>query len=313
MRKFILIIFLLNSSFGVFAQNDSLDDISLRRMINLSEVVIRSNLDVGRFIQLVKKDTTFYKAFRNLRVLGYISMNDLRMFDKRGRVKALLQSKTRQHVSAGCRTMDVLEEKITGDIYDKKGGYNYYTSELYAGLFFTKGKICGENNIVKGIEFSTQSKKGMDKHKEQLKMLFFDPGKRIPGIPFMGDKGNVFDTDNAKFYDLNIDLADYDGQYCYVFTINAKAGLSSGDRNKIVIDKMITWFNSKTLEIVGRNYDLSYNAGLYDFNVQMEVLLSKFGNLLVPRIIRYKGSWNVAFKKREIGGFTATLSSFSSN
>ena len=53
--------------------------------------------------------------------------------------------------------------------YDAKHNYNYLTGELYASLFFTKGSVCGENNIVKGHVISTESKSGIDKHKEQLK------------------------------------------------------------------------------------------------------------------------------------------------
>ncbi len=34
--------------------------------------------------------------------------------------------------------------------------YNYYTAQLYAGLFFTKGKVCGETNIVKGVSFDAK-------------------------------------------------------------------------------------------------------------------------------------------------------------
>jgi hypothetical protein len=73
---------------------------------------------------------------------------------------------------------------------------------------------------------------------------------------------------------------------------------------------MVTWFNAKTMEIMARNYDLSFNAGVYDFNVHMEVQLTRFGNLLVPKTLRYKGNWNVLFKKRERGVFTATLFDF---
>ena len=69
----------------------------------------------------------------------------------------------------------------TGDFYDKDRDYNYYTAELYASLFFTKGQVCGETNIVSGLQRNVKSKKGIEKHKEQLKMLFFDPGKKIPG------------------------------------------------------------------------------------------------------------------------------------
>src|SRR5687767_1132906 len=183
MKVFLSIIFLVITQV-VFSQNeDSLDNLRLSKMIELSEVVVRNNLDVASFIQRVKNDTTFYKAFRNLRVISFTALNDIRMQDKKGKVKATLQSKTRQHVSKRCRSMEVINESVTGDFYEKDGGYNYYTAELYAGLFFTKGAICGETNIVSGLQRDVRSKKGIEKHKEQLKMLFFDPGKKIPGIP----------------------------------------------------------------------------------------------------------------------------------
>ena len=292
------------------AQEDSLDNQRLAQMMNLSEVVMRSDLNVPKFIQRVKEDTTFYKAFRTLHVLGFTSLNDIRIIDKNGKQKASLQSRTKQQRNAGCRTMEVLEEKATGDFYTADSNYNYYTAQLYAGLFFTNGSVCNENNIVKGIDFSTRSKKGMAKHKEQLKMLFFNPGKKISGIPFIGDKIDIFDPDRAQYYNFKIDQADYEGQSCYVFSISSKEDLRGGKKDKIVIDNMITWFNAKTMEIMARNYDISYNAGVYDFDVHMEVELTKFGTHLVPKTLRYKGNWNVIFKKRERGIFTATLFDF---
>lgn len=292
---------------------DSIDSERLAKMVSLSEVVMRSDLNVPSFIQRVKDDTTFYKAFRNLRVLGFTSLNDIRIMDKKGKRKAGLQSKTRQHRRHGCRTMEVLEETTDGDFYDSQHEYNYYTAELYAGLFFTRDSVCGENNIVKGIEFSPRAKKGMAKHKEQLKMLFFNPGKKINGIPLMGDKIDIFDPDRARFYDFIIDQGDYEGQQCYVFTIRAKETLREGKKDKIVIDNMVTWFNAKTMEVMVRNYDMSYEAGVYDFDVHMEVQMTKFGNYLVPRTLRYSGDWDVITKKRERGLFTATLFDFRAN
>jgi hypothetical protein len=292
------------------AQTDSAETEAVSRMISLTEVVVRSDLNVPKFLQRIKDDTTFYKSFRNLHILNFTSLNDIRMMDKNGELKASLQSKTRQNVSEGCRTMDVLEETTTGDIYNSDGSFNYYTAQLYAGLFFTTGKICGETNIVKGIELDVKSKSGLDKHKEQLKMLFFNPGKKIPGIPFIGNKINIFDPDVARYYDFTIDLGDYEGQYCYIFSIKAKADLSKDEKNNIVFDNITTWFNSKSMEIVGRKYDLSYNSGVYEFDVHMEVLMTRFEEYLVPRVIRYNGDWDVIFKKRERGIFTATLFDF---
>ncbi|HEX2533748.1 MAG TPA: hypothetical protein VHK69_08430 [Chitinophagaceae bacterium] len=292
------------------ARVDTSDVEAVRRMVQLSEVVIRTDLNVGRFLQLVKNDTTFYKAFRNLRILGFTSLNDISLTDKRGRVQASLRSKTRQVRSGGCRTMEVLEEKTTGDFYEGDRAYNYYTAELYAGLFFTRGRVCGENNIVGNTERNVRNKKGADKHKEQLKMLFFNPGKHIPGIPFIGDKLDVFDEDVAPYYDYLIDYADLNGQPCYVFSIKAKEGLTGGQKDKIVFDNITTWFHARSFEILSRTYDLSYNAAVYDFDVHMEVEMTRFNGLLVPAVLRYKGTWDVALKKRERGQFTATLSGF---
>src|SRR6188474_255853 len=305
MKRFLPIVFFFLTQIAFSQNEDSIDNARLSKMIQLSEVVVRNKLDVESFIERVKNDTTFYKAFKNLRVLSFTSLNDIRMQDKKGKVKATLQSKTRQHVSKGCRTMEKINETVTGDFYEKDSSYNYYTAELYAGLFFTKEQVCGESNIVAGLQRNVKSKKGIEKHKEQLKMLFFDPGKKIPGIPLMGDKTAIFDKDNAEKYNFSLDFVDYSGQSCYLFTIKAKSG--SG----VVIDKMETWFNSRSMEIVARNYDLSYDAAVYDFNVHMEVQMTQFGNLTVPSTLRYIGTWDVAFKKRERGVFTATLSDFS--
>ncbi len=304
------LIFLIFSLTARSQQEDSVDTERLAKMVSLTEVILRTDLNVPRFIDQVKNDTTFYKAFRNLHILGFTAWNDIRVKDKKGKIKASLVSKTKQIRSANCRSMEVLNEKISGDFYNDDGGYNYNTGELYAGLFFTKGLVCGETNIVKGIDFRPKSQSGMEKRKEQLKMLFFNPGKKIPGIPFIGEKINIFDPDKARLYDFIIDFGEYEGQSCYIFSVKAKSELSGTEKNSIVIDSMITWFNAKTMEVMARNYDMTYDAGVYDFDVHMEVQMTKFGNYLVPKLLRYIGNWDVVFKKRERGMFTATLFDF---
>jgi hypothetical protein len=292
-----------------FSQSDSSDAILLSKETILSEVVIRNKLDVISFLQRVKNDTTFYKAFRNLRILGFTSLNDIQMLDKNGKVKASLRSTTKQVRNDNCRTMQVIEEHTTGDFYDG-AGYNYYTGELYASLFLTRGKVCNETNIVAGIERDVRNKRGVEKHKEQLKMLFWNPGKKIPGIPFLGDRIDIFDPDIAKHYNFSVDMDAIEGQDCYVFKIIPKENLNRSAKNKIVFDNITTWFNAKTMEIVARNYDLSYDTPLYDFDVHIEAQMTKFGEFLVPKLLRYNGNWKVIFKKRERGLFTATFVDF---
>jgi hypothetical protein len=281
-----------------------------KHKLTLPGVIVRNNLDYKNLLERIKNDTTFYKAFRNLHIVEFSALNDIVMLDKEGKEKATYSSKTRQHREDGCRTTEILEQKSTGDFLDSKGNFNYTTGEMYASLFFTKGKICGENNIVKGYEISTEGKKGIEKHKEQLKMLFFNPGKKIPGIPFVGNKLDLYDGKAHKLYDYRLDYTEYEGKYAYVFSIKPKEDLGMFKEDDIVVDNMTTWFDATTMEVMARNYSLSYKAGVYDFDVTMEVQMTKIGDLLVPSVLRYKGNWSVILKKREKARFTATLFDF---
>jgi hypothetical protein len=278
-----------------------------KKIITLKEVVVRSNMDVPSFIKRIQLDTSFYRAFKNLRELNYTALNDIRMLDKKGRLKATLQSKTSQTFKGNCRRMNILEEKSSGDIRTKKGEWNYYTAEMYAGLFFTTGEVCNENNNISAAELSLKDKHGLEKHKEQLKMLFFNPGRKIPGIPFIGEKINIYEEPMDGLYDFELDMATLNARNCYVFKITARNDLTDIEKDKIVFNSITTWFDHSDMKIVARKYDLSYNAGVYDFDVQMEVEINRMGELLVPALIRYTGNWKVAFKKRESGVFTATI------
>ncbi len=287
-------------------QRDTVDG----RIITLTEVVVRSKTNVRGFMDRVKADTSFYKAFRNLRILQFTSLNDIRMFDKKGHQKASLDSRTHQYVANGCRYTKKINETSTGDFYDRKGGFNYYTAELYAGLLFAFDTVCGETNIVKGVERNVREKKGLEKNKEQLKMLFFNPGSKIPGIPLMGHKAALFEDDMARWYNYSIDLQERNAKTYYVFTVKRKSKQEGGDPDKVVIDEMVTWFNYLNFDVESRQYSLSYNAGVYKFDVRMEVELTHFDQYLVPSLIRYNGTWDVITKKRETGVFTATLFDF---
>ena len=310
MKRLLKLLFFL-LPFSALQAQDSTDVEAVQRMVQLSEVVVRSDLNVARFLQRIKDDTTYYKAFKNLHILGYTSLNSIQLRNKKGKIEASLESKTRQQRANGCRTMEVLQEKTTGDFYDRRGNMNYYTAELYASLFFTQDTVCGENNVVAGTNFSPKGKKGLAKHKEQLKLLFFNPGKRIPGIPLMSDrKIDPFDPATAELYDFEIDYVDISGQPAYKFSIHARSDLRAGERDKLVIDEIVTWFDAKSMDVLARNYRMSYSAGVYDFDVIMEVELAHVEGLLVPVTLRYKGNWDVAFKPRERGVFTATLSDF---
>jgi hypothetical protein len=276
------------------------------KTITLSELVVNNKLNIPVFIERIKNDTSFYKAFRNLHILQFSAINDIRMNNSEGEAKATLFSRTKQIRTSNCRKMEVQEEQVTGNFYTDDHNYNYYTAQMYASLFFTKDSVCGEDNIVSGREFSTEGKSGMEKHKEQLKKLFFNPGKKISGIPFISSKTPIFDDEMADKYDMSIDMDIHNNTNCYIF----KQTVKPENKSDVVVDEMTTWFDDRTFEVLARNYSLSYDAGVYDFKVLMQVELSKFGEYLVPILIRYNGNWKAIFKSRERGIFTATLFDF---
>lgn len=299
-----LIIFLLFFPLIASAQQrDSVIKVD-QNYVTLSEVVVNRSLDVAAFIKKIKEDTTFYKAFKNLHIIGYKAINDIRLLDKKGNIESSLKSTTRQIVKNNCREMEVIDQKTTGNFFDKNGNYNSYTASLYASWFFTNGTVCGENNIVKGTDFNASGLHGMEKHKAQLKMLFFNPGKKITGLPFISGKTAIFDDGMAENYDMKIDYEEGVNGPAYLFSIDVKPGR----KDRVVIDHMTTWFDANTFEILARKYALSYDAGVYDFDVSMNIKMARIKHLLVPVLITYNGNWKAIFKKRERAIFTATLS-----
>lgn len=305
MRNCVLLIFMLVPLVALAQQKDSVIVVD-GHYIELSDIVVNKGLDVATFIKKVENDTTFFKAFKNLRITGYTVANDIRMLGKNNEVIASLKGETRQVVQNHCRRMDILKQTVTGNFFDKHGDYNYYTAAMYAQLFLTKGTVCNETNIIGNPEIQMDGLSGMARRKAQLKMLFFNPGKRIGGLPLISNKTAIFDNDMIKNYDMKIGYEETSLGPAYVFHIQVKKGRES----RVVINEMTTWFDTENSDVLAKNYSLSYDTGVYDFDVTMNVKMTRVGNLLVPSFISYNGNWKIMTRKREKGIFIANLSDF---
>src|SRR5690606_2018275 len=131
-----LLLFTIIST-STFGQQTDYDTSGYLPNFTIEEIIVTNeSFKPEDFIRRVKNDTTFYKAFKTLRIVTYNAENDIRVFDKKGKVKAALESETKQIYRDGCRTMQVLDETVKGDFYKKNGDYRYYTAELFATLFF---------------------------------------------------------------------------------------------------------------------------------------------------------------------------------
>ncbi|WP_276132039.1 hypothetical protein [Polluticoccus soli] len=262
----------------------------------------RGGWDLAGFIRRVRTDTTFFKAFHNLRFINYTATNDIRVLDKKGKASASLFSRTKQSYANGCRTMQVLEEHTTGDFYKHNKEHRYYTSELYDYLFFTHGKVCGEKESIAGY-LDERGKGQIEKNKQRLKILMFSPGSKVSGVPLMGDKAAIFEPDVAKMYDFKLSSDEYNGEDCYVFRAIPKKEYA----DDVVYNDLITWFRKSDYTILARDYSLSYKAGLYDFDVNIKVRTQQVGKRLIPARLEYDGNWHVFSKKRERVRFSTVI------
>ena len=84
MIRRILMVFSLFLPGIILAQNTNDSTVKIdEKVITLSEIVINSKLNIPSFIERVKNDTTFYKAFRTLHIVGFTALNDIRMLNKK--------------------------------------------------------------------------------------------------------------------------------------------------------------------------------------------------------------------------------------
>jgi len=271
--------------------------------VQMDDVVVkaaRSGWDVAGFIRRIQTDTTFYKAFRALHLVSFTAANDIKIYDAKNQVSASLMSHTRQTTIRGCRSMQVIDEKVSGDFYKRNGDYRYYTAELYAYLFFTKGTICNENDIVAGA-LQDRGSGSIEKSKWQLKQLIFNPGGKIKGIPLIGNKASIFEPEIARMYNFKLSSVTYAGEDCSLFSALPKPEYAG----EVVYNELSTWFRKSDYSILARDYSLSFKAFVYDFDVHMKVRLQPLNGRLLVQRIDYEGNWHVALKQRERARFTA--------
>ena len=263
--------------------------------IELDSVVVKSGFDPKAFIRRVQNDTTFYKAFRSMHLVPFTSVNSFIAYNKQGGIAATMHNNTRQKIdNNGCRITETKEQHATGDFFKRNGGLNYYTAELFNNLFFSDTPVCHQDDIVAG-GFVKYGGGRMEKNKYELKQLIFNPGSKVSGIPFMGDRASIFDDEEAVKYDFKIKRELYEGQESYMFSITPKPAYN----HKVVYNELVTWFRCSDFSILARNYSLSFSTLFYSFNVVMKVQTRQIGTKLYPVSIQYNGTWHVISKKTE--------------
>ncbi len=263
--------------------------------VSMDSFVVKSGFDINAFIRRVKGDTTFFKAFRSMHLIPFTAENSLEVYHKsKNTIIATEHTETQQEIKNNCRVTKILKQSTTGNYYKRNGDHNYYTASLFHYLFIPQNIVCNENDIVNG-KMNQQAKTKLEKNKEELKLLIFNPGSKVKGVPFMADRASIFEADEAKKYNFYITQANYEGQHCFVFKITPKKAYE----NKVLYNELTTWFRKSDYSILSRHYSLSYRTLLYDFDVIMNVNTTTINSKLYPVHITYNGNWHVFTQKRE--------------
>ncbi len=273
------------------------------KSVTLDSIVIvavrTGGFNVEDFINIVRKDTTFYKSFKNLRYYGYNANADMTIFDKKGQTEAKLIRTATQQVKNGKRWMVISKDKVTGRMYDRKGEFRYMTAEMLDYIFFPRDTAIA-SNLIGSPESIAGSGGRIHKYYDRLKLLMFNPGAELSGVPLIGNRFAIFDEELRPYYDYKIGAERYRNEVdCFTFTCNVKEELSESAAGHTVIRQLTTYFDRKTFEVVARNYRLLYSSIVFDFDVTMDVRLKPWNDTVVPEKVYYKGTWDIPFKSRE--------------
>ncbi|AMR31409.1 hypothetical protein A0256_08205 [Mucilaginibacter sp. PAMC 26640] len=259
--------------------------------------IISHRLRVQDFIDAVTQDTSFYKAFQNMKGYKFTAENRVFTYDKKNRVEGKIYRKIQHSNVAGSHKLQYLAKADSGTVFKKNGKYQLYTVEMFDYIFMN----AYNSDFVKG-EGQPGDKPGKNEsYKSKLKTLVFTPGRKVNGIPFISDKTEIFGPDLKQFYLYQFARGKYlDSIPVYRFKVVRKPSSSPDD---VMIQEMTTIFDMRTFQILGRYIDMKYSNMLFDFNVQMNIELNKFDDELLPIKITYQGNWNIPFHKEERASF----------
>jgi hypothetical protein len=297
MKKILLLalfvpFFISGYSQGIERYNpDTLKTITLDSTVNITA----KRLSVETFIDAVVSDTSFYRAFQQMKRFGFVAENRIFTYDKKNKVNGKIYRKIKHNQKAP--KMEYLAKEDQGKLYKKNGKYQLYTLEMFDYIFLNAYKSEFSDAAFAG---NAAEKGSIGSYKDKLKTLIFSPGRPVKGLPFIGNKTEIFTPNMRQYYDYSFFSSTYlDSIPVYKFKVLVKPDLSSWTKDGLMIKELTTIFDKRNFEILGRYVDMKYSNLLFNFDVQMNIEMSYFGEEKLPSKISYQGDWNVPLKKEE--------------
>jgi hypothetical protein len=297
----IIFLFVVVQSFGQAIPRFNPDTVLTMKMDQDAVVKIgKAGLDIEDFIQEILNDTSFYQAFRNMKKYTFFAENRVFTYDKIDKVKGKIYRKIK-HNNDGPYKMEFLEKQDTGELLKKNGKYELYTVEMFDYIFMNAYNTDFVPNSANG----PGGKGGTNEsYKDKLKTLIFTPGRPIKGVPFISGKTEIFTPNMRQYYDYAFAKGTYlDSIPVYRFKVSMKNDISNWTKDGIMIKELTTIFDQRNFQILGRYIDMKLDNLAFDFDVQMNIEMSYFGDDLLPTKISYQGNWDIPFKKEEKASF----------
>lgn len=275
--------------------------------VQLDPVVISAQsegFDVELFVAQVMDDTSFYKAFLNLKAFPHKVRSGLKVRNKREKETASLLREG-YLVQKGDKVMirrSVDEE--SGKLRSRNGRMRYLTAEMYEEVFWPQDPYTPNNIIVDRDQELVKGGK-IEEYKSELKKFMFNPGQEIGTVPFIGKKMALFEEHMVPHYYYRIWADERRGRGCWVFSADAK---KDSPVNKTVIKSMDTWFDKNTWQVRARHYHIKHSTLLLDFDITIKVENSSINGSTVPNTINYDGQFDLPFQRPEIIRFWLQLS-----
>jgi hypothetical protein len=284
-------------AFSSFAQQKRFNPDTIRTIVIDSTININSHrLNAQDFIDAVLADTDFYQAFRNMKRYSFTAENYIYTYDKHNKIDGKIYRKLRHINEGSSHRIEYIAKRDSGNIYKKDGKYQLYTVNMFDYIFTNAYK----SGFSSGGPASTSGGKDQS-YKDKLKTLIFAPGHRVDGIPFVSSKTEIFSPDMRQFYYYQFARGKYlDSIPVYRFRVVQKPSTSDGD---VVIKELTTIFDMRTFQILGRYVNLQFHNLFIDFDVRMNMELTKFNGQLLPAKITYQGDWDIPFHKTEKASF----------
>ena len=284
---------------------DSLLWKEISALVYLDSITIKPDnpeLDIDSFIQLVLTDESFYQAFKNLRLYEHQFDQDIRFRDRKEREKDHYTGIHSQSMKELCRTMKVESFDRSPDYLTRKGEYAYLTSKIIDRVFYTQGTVCADtsSNLV------VKSQNKFEANIEELKTVIFKPGRDVK-VPLVGGKLSIFSKEMRKYYNYSVGKIPYNDNLNYIFEVELKPEFTDNN-TKTVIRKMSTYFDAENFNIIAREYKLKYKTGIYSFDIDIDVNLTKWNEQYFPKKVRYSGYWKILGRKAERCDFSFIFS-----